>query len=146
MVHMLVNSNTALIRGMGRPGLELKLQLFKAVIFVPMLVAGIVYYGIIGAAWAILINKAVAFLVAQYSFNYLLKIKVSILDFFRAVKSPWIASVASYLTVYLLYNVLNIHYLLVAGCLLLVYSGVIWLLMGEQIKNQIKEFKSSEKN
>lgn len=146
MVHMLVNSNTALIRGMGRPGLELKLQLFKAVIFVPMLVAGIVYYGIIGAAWAILINKAIAFLVAQYSFNYLLKIKVSILDFFRAVKSPWIASVASYLTVYLLYNVLNIHYILAAGCLLVVYSGVIWLLMGKQIQNQIKEFKSSKKS
>ncbi len=26
---MLVNSNTALIRGMGRPGLELKLQIFR---------------------------------------------------------------------------------------------------------------------
>src|SRR5690606_10475021 len=31
MFHMMVSSNTALIRGLGKPKLELKLQLFKAI-------------------------------------------------------------------------------------------------------------------
>src|SRR5690606_9240909 len=68
MVHMMVNSNTALIRGLGKPGLEMKLQVLKAVIFLPLIYMGIKYYGLSGAAGAILLNKIIAVIIAQYTF------------------------------------------------------------------------------
>jgi O-antigen/teichoic acid export membrane protein len=145
MVHMMVNSNTALIRGMGRPDLEMKLQLFKAFIFVPMLASAIYYYGVMGAAYAVLINKIIAVIIAQYTFNNLLNLKVKTSEFIEAVKVPWIAAVAAYLTAYSCYTVLHFHYFVAAALLFLIYVAVIWLLMMDELKAQIKDLKLSKK-
>lgn len=61
VVHMLVNSNTSLIRGSGRPKLELILQLVKSLMFfVPLIIAGTYYYGLIGTAIGYAIAKTLA--------------------------------------------------------------------------------------
>src|SRR5690606_30155396 len=138
MVHMMVNSNTSLIRGIGKPGLELKLQIFKAVIFVPMLIVGIYKYGIIGAATAVLINKVIAVIIAQYTFNKLIDIKISTTEFLSAIKVPWIASLFCILLAYCSYNLLGFHYIVAAGILVLSYAITIWLFMGKEIKAQIQ--------
>lgn len=143
MVHMMVNSNTSLIRGMGRPDLEMKLQMFKSAIFVPMLAGGIHYYGIVGAAWAVLINKVIIVIIAQYTFNYLLKMKVSTLEFLSAIKVPWIASGVSYAVVYLLYNVLGLHFMLAGIALFAAYALTVWLMMSSELKKEIKTLKKS---
>lgn len=145
MVHMLVNSNTALIRGMGRPGLEMKLQLIKSFIFVPTLAVGIFKYGIIGAAWAILINKVVAVIIAQYTFKYLLNMRVKVIELFNSIKQPFIGMAVAYGIVYLLYNVLHLYYIIAAVALFGSYSLIIWYTMGAEIKAQIQEFKQSRK-
>ena len=145
MVHMLVNSNTALIRGMGRPKLELKLQLIKAVIFIPMLVYGIVYYGIVGGAWAILINKVIAVAIAQYTFNYLLFLKVSFLEFFAAVKYPWLGALSSYLTAFILFKGLGVPYLVAGFFLFVVYFLTIWVNMRSELSKIINAYKLSGK-
>ena len=144
MVHMLVNSNTALIRGMGRPDLEMKLQIIKAIIYIPILILGIYSYGIIGAAWAILFNKIIAVLIAQYTFNKLLNIKISAWEFIQAVKGPWIAALSAYLVTSIAYSKLEIHYIVASLILLLVYTGFIWLVMGKELKLQIAEFRLSK--
>lgn len=146
MFHMLVNSNTALIRGMGRPQLELKLQLFKAMIFIPTLIAGIYYYGISGAAMAILINKIFAVIIAQFSLNKLLNIKLSYLDFLIAIKEPWIASIVSFAITYFCFNVLQLHYIICTVILFASYGFVIWSLIGSELKKQFLEFKKGKKN
>lgn len=67
LFHMLVGSNTSLIRASGRPGLEFKLQVFKALVFfVPAILLGVYYFGIIGAAWAMVFHKIASVCVAQY--------------------------------------------------------------------------------
>jgi len=145
MIHMLVNSNTALIRGMGRPGLEMKLQLFKAAIFIPMLVAGIYAYGVIGAAWAVLINKFIAVIIAQFTFNKLLNIKISTGEFLAAIKVPWIAASLAYIITVVTYNFLHLHYIFAGLLLFGSYSLCVWIMMGPEIKVQITQIKMSRK-
>lgn len=145
MVHMMANSNTALIRGMGRPDLEMKLQIFKAAIFVPSLALGIYYFGIIGASWAVVINKVIAVIIAQYTFNYLLRIKVSTLEFMASLKGPWVASVVSFLFAYVFYNLLGIHYIITGIALFAVYALVIWLIMKSEIQVLVGDIKRKKR-
>lgn len=143
MIHLMVNSNTALIRGMGRPDLEMKLQIFKSFIFIPMLVLGIQYDGIIGAAWAVLINKIIAVLIAQYTFNRLLKLPVSTVEFINALKVPVSASVIAYGIGYVLFHSLNLHFLLVVFIFIINYGVIVWLLMRDELKKQIGSYKAN---
>jgi teichuronic acid exporter len=145
MIHMLVNSNTSLIRGMGRPGLEMKLQIVKAIVFVPMLVAGIYAYGVIGAAWAVLINKVIAVMIAQYTFNKLLNIKISTVEFFQAVKAPWLGGAVAYVVTFITYNLFHLHYIPCGILLFISYSFCIWLLLGAELKQLFIQFKFSKK-
>ncbi|MBR9777787.1 MAG: oligosaccharide flippase family protein, partial [Cytophagales bacterium] len=60
MVHSVVNSFTSLIRGLGKPKLEMKIIIGLTVfVLIPSLALGIYYYGLKGAALAILVNKIV---------------------------------------------------------------------------------------
>lgn len=145
MVHMLVNSNTALIRGMGKPGLEFKLQIIKSTIFIPTLYYGVVHWGITGAAFAVLINKFVAVIVAQYTFNYLLMIKLSTMEFYNAVKVPWLAAAGSYAVALLLDKVFQINFIITGSAIFLSYFLIIYLAMGDELKSQISEIKSLRK-
>ncbi|MFC6099805.1 lipopolysaccharide biosynthesis protein [Olivibacter domesticus] len=141
MIHMLVNSNTALIRGLGKPGLEMKLQLFKAFIFIPTLIFGIYTNGIIGASWAILINKIIAVIIAQYTFNKLINIKISSKEFFSEIKAPWIASILAYSLGYFLYVTLNVHYIITGVAIMIIYCLTIFVSIGKELTLQIKELK-----
>lgn len=59
MLHLLVNSFTSLIRGLGKPKLEMNVIIGLTVfVLIPGLWLGISYYGLAGAACAILINKS----------------------------------------------------------------------------------------
>lgn len=141
MVHMMVNSNTALIRGLGKPGLEMGLQLFKAAIFLPMLYVGIVKYGVMGAAVAILINKCIAVIIAQYTFKKLLEVKISTSEFFDAVKYPWLASIAAYAMVFVQLNFLNFHPIIAVVSLFVVYGLLIYVFLGKELKEQYWQMK-----
>ena len=137
MFHMLISGNTALLRGLGFPGLEMKQQVLKAVIFLPSLAVGIYYGGIIGAAWAILLNKFIGVLIAQYTFKYLIPIKISAKEFTVAIKAPLIAAAAAFLVAYLL-RFISIHYLIAGVLICICYCGVIWLFMQNELKLFIK--------
>ncbi|MFA6086170.1 lipopolysaccharide biosynthesis protein [Mucilaginibacter sp.] len=137
MLHILVSGNTALLRGLGRPGLEMKQQVLKAVIFLPSLAIGIYYGGIIGAAWAILLNKLIGVLIAQYTFKYLIPIKISAKELVIAIKAPLLAAAAAFLTAYLL-TFISIHYLITGVLICACYFGVVWLFMQNELKLLIK--------
>ena len=143
MLHILVSGNTALLRGLGKPGLEMKQQILKAVIFLPSLAIGIYYYGILGAAWAILLNKLVVVLVAQYTFNYLIPIKITFIEFLIAIKNPVIAAAATMIVAYVL-KLMGINYVLIGLVTVACYGVIIWLLMKNELMNLYTGFRKKQ--
>jgi O-antigen/teichoic acid export membrane protein len=64
LVHILTSSNTVLLRGMGKPHLELIFSMIKTLgVNVPLIVLGIIHYGIVGAAAGLLAAKTVMFFI-----------------------------------------------------------------------------------
>ncbi|TSD67726.1 lipopolysaccharide biosynthesis protein [Inquilinus sp. KBS0705] len=140
MLHILVSGNTALLRGLGRPGLEMKQQIWKALIFLPSLAIGIYYYGVVGAAWAILLNKFIIVLFAQYTFNYLIPVKISLTEFIGAIMAPLVAAVTA-LIVTLAAKALGVHYLITGVLTVISYFAIIWLMMKAELLQLLKAFK-----
>lgn len=104
MVHLLVNSFTSLLRGLGYPHLEFKILLsLSFFVLYPGLYFGIKYYGLSGATIAIVAYKICLVLTAIFILRK--HIKIEVIDIFRAIKTTLIAlSVATTIT--------NIHKLL----------------------------------
>ena len=64
LVHLLTSSNTVLLRGLGKPRLEMILSIVKTLgINIPFIVLGTIYYGIIGASAGLLVSKIVIFFI-----------------------------------------------------------------------------------
>ncbi len=139
MIHMLVSGHSSLLRGQGKPELELKLQFFKTIfLYVPLITLGVFNYGIVGAAWACVIYKVLEVVVVQY---YLKRIVgISIKDILGHIKGPLIASLVSFGLTFTLYGA-GTHYIICALVLLLSYGGVVILLMHEELMMQIKGFR-----
>lgn len=138
MVQMMINSSTALMRGMGYPNIEFKQQIFKTIIFITTLVVGILTYGIIGASIAVLLNRILAVLIAQYTFYKLLPIKISPMEFFQAVKIPWIASIIAGTLSFITYDFLSVNYILIIGLILVIYFLILQYFMNIKISNLLK--------
>ena len=78
LVHLLTSSNTVLLRGIGKPNLELLFSIIKTLgVNVPFIVLGIIYYGIIGAAAGLLVAKIVIFFINNYTLRKFVGIKFS---------------------------------------------------------------------
>ena len=143
MFHILASGNTALLRGLGYPGLEMKQQVLKALIFLPSLAVGIIYYGLIGAALAILFNKILLVAIAQYTFRYLIPVKINFQEFISAVKAPLLASVAAAVVAYLL-KLANVNFLVCGVLLCITYALIIWKLMETELRQLLVSFKNKK--
>ena len=65
MIHLLVNSFASLLRGLGKPHLEMKIIMGTTLfILIPSLYWGVHFYGLVGASVAILINKIILVIIA----------------------------------------------------------------------------------
>lgn len=141
--HMMVNSNTALIRGLGRPGLELKIQLSKAIfLYLPSIFIGTYYFNLIGASIAILINKLISVFIAQYFLKKLLAITFQNLIY---ALIPSIVSLMSSFAIVLLVN----HFIkknIFLGTFVLFSSYIIFLFpfIKKEIGPLILKLKSSK--
>lgn len=126
MVHMLVNSSNSLMRGIGRPGLELKLQMVKSIfMFVPFIVAGTYYMGLIGTALGYLIAKILSVALSLIVMRRILGIDLSLL--LHAVWRPLVASLcAGILSKFALY--LGVHWIISACLFAMVALGMTFLL------------------
>lgn len=64
LVHLLTSSNTTLLRGIGKPRLELIMSIIKTLgVTVPFIVLGVIYYGVNGAAAGLLGAKIIIFFI-----------------------------------------------------------------------------------
>ncbi|MDM8176741.1 MULTISPECIES: lipopolysaccharide biosynthesis protein [Olivibacter] len=141
MIQMLVNSNTVLIRALGRPGLEMRLQIIKAVVYIPSLAYGVYAGGIIGASWAVFFNKIFNVIVAQYAFRYLLDLKISTLELLSEVKAAVIGSLIAYGIGFLLLNIAHMNFVAVAIVMVAVFAGVIYKMVGQELMLHLKPQK-----
>ncbi|QEC53359.1 O-antigen/teichoic acid export membrane protein [Anseongella ginsenosidimutans] len=138
MFNMMVSGNTALLRGLGRPGLEMKLQALKAAIYIPVLIAGIWFYGVLGAAWAVLINKLITLIIAQYVFRKLINVKISYSELYSSLRPPIAASLVAFMAAYTA-SFAGLHFLFAGIFLFLSYFLTIWAFMGAELKLLIKK-------
>ncbi len=130
MIHGLVNSHAVLIRSLGKSRFEMRVQLVKAIAYVPTISLGIYFYGIVGAAWAYVINKILEVIIAQYSLKKLLN--VTFLDMLAAMKVTLLATTVAFIVTKGLYT-LGIHYLLCAAALSISYGTVVWLFLKDEL-------------
>ncbi|MFC4872854.1 lipopolysaccharide biosynthesis protein [Negadavirga shengliensis] len=134
--HMMVSSNTSLIRGMGKPGLEFRLQLFKSlVLYIPLIFFGTMYYGTTGAAMAILVNKIFSVIIAQYYLKKLLGISIGAL--FHATKPALLSLVIASCGGFISFNVLGIYWMVSAFVSILLYLISLYFMVGNDIKTEL---------
>lgn len=142
MIHGLVNSHAILIRGLGKPGLEMKVQLIKAISYIPTISMGIYLYGIIGAAWAYVFNKILEVFIAQYFLKKLLNI--TILDLLAAMKVTLVASIVAFVLTEMLYQ-FGVHFYICAIALGLSYGSIVWVSLKAEIISYFMSIKNSRK-
>lgn len=143
IIHMLANSNTVLIRGMGKPQLEMKIQMFKAlVVFAPAVYIGVLYFGSIGAAGAVFLNKLISLVIAQVVLKRLLGITYK--DLYMAVKYPIQALLASLAVGFISWEYLHFHFLLVAMIMLVTYLALTWISMKDELMLLYKKIRPAK--
>ena len=143
MFHMMVSSNTALIRGLGKPKLELQLQLFKAlVLYTPLIYLGIYYYGLKGAAFAILITKALSVIIAQYYLKKL--VDVSNKDLYYSIREPLLATLLTVLFCTLLIY-FNMHFIFIFLSIVTIFLLVYYIMMKQEIFSIYQLIKNHKK-
>jgi teichuronic acid exporter len=77
VIHVLVGSNTSLMRAIGKPGLELKLQIIKTLLFfVPFVTIGTIYFGLIGTSVGYLIAKVFTVTLSSIVMKTILKMNI----------------------------------------------------------------------
>lgn len=136
IIQVLASSNTSLIRGIGYPKLEFQLQLLKTLlIFVPSIIIGVKLNGVIGAAWAVLVNYTFAVIIAHIVLYKL--IGYTIIDLWNGVKTILLCLIIASLT-YLIYKFIwhNFYFGIVSWCVS--YLGLICLFLKKEIRILIK--------
>jgi teichuronic acid exporter len=99
MIHLMINSFTSLLRGIGKPELEMKIiMVLTILVLVPGLILGIKIAGLTGAAYAILVNKSILVLAALVVLKREINLKVS--QVFSAVLKPVIALSVTLVLIY----------------------------------------------
>src|SRR5690606_1276700 len=120
----------------------LMLQFIKAIIFIPILIVGINFYGILGASVAVLINKVIAVIIAQFTFNKLLSIKLSIKDFFTTIKIPLGAALLSYAVTYTVYEYMGELFVVSTVVLVFVYDVFVCYFMKDKFMLEIAKIRN----
>jgi teichuronic acid exporter len=128
----LTNSVSSLIRGMGHPDLEFKIQAFKSIfIYVPLIVIGVYFGGTAGAASAILANKIIFVMISQYFLKRL--VGISYMDLVNAVRDPALGLILAVSITLLMSLVDGIPVLIKIAILFIVYLTVEFLIMRDEI-------------
>jgi O-antigen/teichoic acid export membrane protein len=143
MFHVMISGNSVLVNSLGKPNIVFRLQIIKSVIYLPMLFFGIYYYGIVGAAWVVLINKVLAVIIEQYVLIRIIKIMRSYQNWFLAILLPLIASTIAGLSAYSLYRS-GIHYIL-AGIAFFIIYFLVMILISKDIFEELKKLMNKTK-
>ena len=117
LVHLLTSSNTVLLRGLGKPKLELIFSIIKTLgVNVPFIVLGVIYNGIIGAAMGLFLAKIVIFFINNLTLRKVVGIKFS--EILKNAGSLFLLTLLTSITVlfvsnYLILALIFVFYLIV---------------------------------
>ncbi len=132
MIHMLINSFTAIIRGLGKPELEMKIIMgLTLFVLIPSLFLGITLYGLSGAAGAIIVNKIMLAFIGIKVLGQ--EINVSPKDILTAVIKPIFAVLLCAILILLCYHVLNIQKILVLAPI----YGILYLVLIYRMEKKV---------
>lgn len=138
MVHLLVNSFASLLRGLGKPKLEMKIIMTLTIfILLPGLTFGIIYFGLNGAAYAILVNKIALAITGLIVLKK--QISVQIYEVIKAIKGAVISVIVTVVVVLIFFHftpINNVIYL--APLFIILYSLIIFQLEKNNLKNLLK--------
>ncbi len=131
MVHLIVNSNTTVLRGIGKAKMEFRIQLFKSfLIFLPAIFFGVYFFGIVGGAFGVLVNKIASVFIAIY---FLQKyINLTFRDLFNMIKTPIAATTIS-VVIGFLFRFYEAHFIIIAVVMVTTYSITVYL----NLKNEL---------
>src|SRR5690606_22975977 len=138
MIHLLVNSFTSLIRGLGKPNLEMKIIIGLTVfILIPALFIGIRYFGLKGAAYAILINKMALATIGLFVLNR--EVNLTLAELCKAIQGAFIVVLFDILSVLFIKQYVINTYIVIG--LIVVFFAVYLLTMSLfERKNLMKIF------
>lgn len=143
LVYLLVNTFDTLIRGRGKPKLELKIiALVNLLVLVPGLYLGTTYFGLIGASVAILLNSTALVSVALVVLKK--EIGLNLVEPFIAIKSPFIGITLAMLFTKIYSYLFDIDYFIFnIFPFVLVYLGIIYVLEYKNFKEIFKQYLQS---
>lgn len=146
MIHLMINSFASLLRGIGKPELEMKIIMALTIlVLIPGLILGIKVAGLTGAAYAILVNKSGLVLTALVVLKREINLKVS--QVFSSVLKPVMAlSISLALTYFIKTNIIMseriIPLLLTMIIYGLCYAGMIFYLEKKTIQRLLTLIKN----
>ena len=111
MIHLIINSFSSFLRGIGFPKLEFKIIFIQTIfIFIPCLIVGILNWGIVGAAYAILINKVTLVCIATYYLNK--HLGLTIIEIIESLKSSITSIIIAGIVIFVFQNLFNVNSIL----------------------------------
>jgi teichuronic acid exporter len=139
LFHMMVNSNTVVIRGMGKPKLEMKIQFWKSILlYVPLISIGVYFYGIVGASLAYLTIKILSVFIVQFYMKKLIEYTYS--DLFHAIRIPLISSLIASVPFIAFKYLFNMNLILCIFIFLILYLSAVYFIIGKDFFKRIKQF------
>lgn len=134
LVHLLTSSNTVLLRGLGKPKLEMIFSIIKTLgVNVPFIVIGVLYNGIIGAATGLLAAKFVIFFINNIILKKVAGIKFT--EILGNAGSLFAITIAAIGSVFIIKNYVTLSVIYV------VYLGVHLMLSYTDLKQIIILYK-----
>ncbi|MEJ2195901.1 MAG: lipopolysaccharide biosynthesis protein [Ignavibacteriaceae bacterium] len=135
MVHLLTISNTTLLRGIGRPKLEMIMSIIKTMcVTVPFIVLGVIYNGINGAAAGLLASKTVIFFINNITLR-----KVAGIKFVEILGNAG-SLFALTVTTVIIYAFLNDY--VIISVLFVIYLSIHFIISFQDIKQIVLLYKS----
>jgi teichuronic acid exporter len=139
LFHMMVNSNTVVIRGMGKPKLEMKIQFWKSILlYVPLISIGVYFYGIVGASLAYLTIKILSVFIVQFYMKKLIEYTYS--DLFHAIRIPLISSLIASVPFIAFKYLFNMNFILCIFIFLILYLSAVYFIIGKDFFKRIKQY------
>lgn len=143
MIDMMTSGYNLLFRSVGNPKMEMNVQIITTLfIYIPLVILGVNYYGIIGVACSIFIARIASFCIAQY----LLKkhFNITMRDLFFSLKTSLIASAISIVVVLSLDNLAKINFYILLSIHIIVYITIISIFLKSEIKIAMKKMSKKK--
>lgn len=138
IVHLFVNNITPLLRGVGKPGLEVKNQFIKTAIYLPIIFIGTYYFGLLGASVAILVNKIILVIIDFYYVRKIFHLKFS--EIIKSLKIPLLALFITAIVSFA-YKHFEFHFIVNSILLFLIYGILVYIFMKKELYSLYVKFK-----